>query len=68
MLQNPENLGCLMELTCDGKKQLKIGNNLNRTFLEDGDEVILTACCQVFNLSSYFLVLPFFSPSLEIQC
>ncbi|XP_057833472.1 fumarylacetoacetase isoform X1 [Cryptomeria japonica] len=43
---NPENLGSLLELTCDGKKQLKIGNNLNRTFLGDGDEVILTACCQ----------------------
>ncbi|KAH9300746.1 hypothetical protein KI387_012329, partial [Taxus chinensis] len=42
----PENVGCLLELTCDGKKQLKVGNNLTRTFLEDGDEVILTACCQ----------------------
>uniref|UniRef100_A0A0D6R0P7 Fumarylacetoacetase n=1 Tax=Araucaria cunninghamii TaxID=56994 RepID=A0A0D6R0P7_ARACU len=41
-----ESLGCLLERTFDGKKQLKIGNNINRTFLEDGDEVIITACCQ----------------------
>lgn len=42
----PESFASLLELSWDGKKPLKLGNNISRTFVEDGDEVILTACCQ----------------------
>jgi len=42
----PESFGSLLELSWDGKNPLKLGNNISRTFVEDGDEVILTACCQ----------------------
>lgn len=46
-MQEPESFASLLELSWDGKKPLKLGNNISRTFVEDGDEVILTACCQV---------------------
>uniref|UniRef100_A0A0E0CHA5 Fumarylacetoacetase n=1 Tax=Oryza meridionalis TaxID=40149 RepID=A0A0E0CHA5_9ORYZ len=41
----PESLGCLLELTWNGQKEISVGNS-TRKFLEDGDEVILTACCK----------------------
>ena len=47
MTQEPESFGSLLELSWDGKNPLKLGNNISRTFVEDGDEVTLTACCQV---------------------
>ena len=40
-----ESLGCLLELTWNGQKEISVGNS-TRKFLEDGDEVILTACCK----------------------
>jgi len=41
----PESLGCLLELTWNGQKEIPVGNS-TRKFLEDGDEVILTGCCK----------------------
>ncbi|KAF5190906.1 Fumarylacetoacetase [Thalictrum thalictroides] len=41
----PDSLGCLLELTWNGKKSLTL-NGLPRTFLEDGDEVVLTGVCK----------------------
>lgn len=41
----PDSLGCLLEITWNGKKEIPVGNSI-RKFLEDGDEVILTACCK----------------------
>ncbi|KAK3152410.1 hypothetical protein QOZ80_2BG0158520 [Eleusine coracana subsp. coracana] len=41
----PESLGCLLELTWNGQKEIQVGNS-TRKFLEDGDEVILTGCCK----------------------
>nr|CAB3445986.1 unnamed protein product [Digitaria exilis] len=41
----PESLGCLLELTWNGQKEIPVGNSA-RKFLEDGDEVILTGCCK----------------------
>ena len=44
--QEPDSLGCLLEITWNGQKEIPVGNSI-RKFLEDGDEVILTACCKV---------------------
>jgi fumarylacetoacetase len=40
-----ENRGCLLELTWKGTEPLRLPNGEQRTFLEDGDEVILTGHC-----------------------
>ncbi|KAG0449039.1 hypothetical protein HPP92_027522 [Vanilla planifolia] len=40
-----ESLGCLLELTWNAQNQLDL-NGTARSFLEDGDEVIFTGCCQ----------------------
>ncbi len=39
----PESRGCLLELTKRGAEPLVLANGETRTFLEDGDEVMLTA-------------------------
>lgn len=46
-LSGPEQgtQGCLMELTRGGAAPLKLGNGEQRAFLEDGDEIILSAYC-----------------------
>ncbi|KAL8461563.1 hypothetical protein ACS0TY_032882 [Phlomoides rotata] len=41
----PDSYGCLLELTWNGQKPLSL-NGITRTFLEDGDEVILSGCCK----------------------
>lgn len=41
----PDSLGCLLEITWNGQKEISVGNS-TRKFLQDGDEVILTACCK----------------------
>jgi fumarylacetoacetase len=38
--------GSLLELSAGGKEPIKIGAHETRTFLEDGDEVILRAWCE----------------------
>jgi fumarylacetoacetase len=40
-----ENRGCLLELTWKGTEPLRLPDGEQRTFLEDGDEVILTGYC-----------------------
>lgn len=40
-----ENRGCLLELTSKGADPLQLPGGETRTFLEDGDEVILSAYC-----------------------
>ena len=40
-----ENRGCLLELTWKGTEPIRLPNGEQRTFLEDGDEVILTGYC-----------------------
>ncbi|HTT13147.1 MAG TPA: fumarylacetoacetase [Burkholderiaceae bacterium] len=41
----PEEAGSLLELTAGGKRPLALPNGEQRTFLEDGDAVILRAWC-----------------------
>ena len=41
----PEQAGSLLELSAGGKKTLTLANGETRTFLEDGDSVILRAHC-----------------------
>ncbi|XP_072963093.1 fumarylacetoacetase [Typha angustifolia] len=41
----PESFGCLLELTWNAQKPLAL-SGLTRKYLEDGDEVIFTACCK----------------------
>ena len=39
------SLGCLLELTWAGKNPIELPSGEKRTFLEDGDELILTGAC-----------------------
>ncbi len=41
-----ENRGCLLELTAKGADPVRLPTGETRTFLEDGDEVILTGYCE----------------------
>lgn len=41
----PENRGCLLELTAKGREPLTLPDGEQRTFLENGDEVILRGHC-----------------------
>jgi fumarylacetoacetase len=41
-----ENRGCLLEMTWKGTEPVRLPNGDSRTFLEDGDEVILTGYCE----------------------
>jgi fumarylacetoacetase len=41
----PEALGCLLEITRGGVEPIRLPDGTQRTFLEDGDEVILRAYC-----------------------
>jgi fumarylacetoacetase len=41
-----ENRGCLLELTWKGTEPVRLPNGETRTFLEDGDELILTGYCE----------------------
>jgi fumarylacetoacetase len=38
--------GCLLELTANGREPLKLSEEETRSYLEDGDEVTLRACCE----------------------
>lgn len=40
-ISSPQGKGCLLELTEGGKKPVTLANGQARTYLEDGDEVIL---------------------------
>jgi fumarylacetoacetase len=42
----PDSLGCLLELTRGGKQPFELPNGEKRTFLEDGDEVLLRGWCE----------------------
>ncbi len=46
---NPENAGSLLELSQGGKKPIILANGQERSFLEDGDELIIRAYCQLPN-------------------
>jgi fumarylacetoacetase len=41
--EDRESMGSLLELSGGGKEPIDLGNGETRTFLEDGDEVIITA-------------------------
>ncbi len=42
----PGEQGCLLEATANGRAPLTLPGGVQRAFLEDGDEVILTARCE----------------------
>jgi fumarylacetoacetase len=42
----PEQAGSLLELTVGGKQPLKLSNGETRTYLQDGDSIVLKAFCQ----------------------
>jgi len=42
----PDSLGCLLEMTRRGAEPLRLPNGEVRSFLEDGDEVILRGYCE----------------------
>ena len=41
-----ESAGCLLELTAGGKQPIELPNGETRSYLEDGDEVILRGFCR----------------------
>jgi fumarylacetoacetase len=43
---DPAARGCLLEITRGGADPILLPGDTQRTFLEDGDEVILRAFCQ----------------------
>jgi len=43
---SPEARGCLLELTWNGTKSIELPGGEKRTFLEDGDEIVLRGYCQ----------------------
>ncbi len=42
----PDSLGCMLELAWRGTRPLKLASGEERSFLQDGDRVILTGWCQ----------------------
>jgi fumarylacetoacetase len=40
---NPDQRGCLLELTWDGREPLDLPDGARRTYLEDGDTVVISA-------------------------
>lgn len=60
--QEPDSLGCLLELTWNGQKQLSL-NGTPRKFLEDGDEVIISGFSKVTVDTSLFTCLITFTIS-----
>jgi fumarylacetoacetase len=42
----PESWGCLLEKTAGGRNEIDLGNGERRTYLLDGDEIILSARCE----------------------
>ena len=47
-VSGPDNdsLGCLLEITEQGRRPVELGTGEQRRFLEDGDEVALRAFCE----------------------
>ncbi|HWW19166.1 MAG TPA: fumarylacetoacetase [Steroidobacteraceae bacterium] len=43
---DPEQAGCLLELSQGGKRAVRLPNGEERRFLEDGDEIVLRAWCE----------------------
>jgi fumarylacetoacetase len=41
-----DSAGCLLELTCNGAEPLQLPNGEHRSWLQDGDEITLTAICE----------------------
>ena len=54
--QDAGSMGCMLEMTFGGKNDIILEHGGTRKFLKDGDEVIMTAVCQV--LSEYPLSVP----------
>jgi fumarylacetoacetase len=42
----PDSFGSLLELTWNGQKPLQLGADVQRSFIADGDEVVMTGWCQ----------------------
>lgn len=52
-MKEPESFGSLLELSWKGTKAIELGKGQTRTFLLDGDEVIITGeGCQAQRASS----------------
>ncbi|XP_071943242.1 fumarylacetoacetase-like [Antedon mediterranea] len=43
---DPTSLGCMLELSWKGTREVDLGNGVTRKFLKDNDEVILSGYCQ----------------------
>jgi fumarylacetoacetase len=43
---DPDSRGSLIERTWRGREPIRLPNGESRTFLEDGDEVIMRAFCE----------------------
>ncbi len=45
-ISGPDGRGCLLELTEGGTKPLRLSNGSERTYLQDGDEVVMRGCAE----------------------
>lgn len=44
--QTPDSLGSLLELTLNGQHSIRLPDGSERTFLQDGDDVIMRGWCE----------------------
>ena len=49
------SLGSLLEASIGGKEEFELSSGIKRTFLEDGDRVIIRGCCgeDIFSLVGF---------------
>lgn len=45
-ISGPDGKGCLLELTEGGNKPLRLSDGSERTYLQDGDEVVMRGCAE----------------------
>lgn len=48
--QDSGSMGSMLEQSMGGRKDITLEHGGTRKFLKDGDEVIMTAVCQVFEI------------------
>jgi fumarylacetoacetase len=44
--ESPDSWGSLMELSWGGSRRIELADGTSRTFLEDGDHVVVRGCCR----------------------
>lgn len=53
-VQTPDSYGCMLELCWKGTKPVELGGGVQRRFLQDEDEVIISGTRQFFYFCNFF--------------